>query len=990
MNRFRVLGPVEVWADDRQLALGGPRQVALLAFLLLHANRAVSADALIDAVWGSGRDGAAKRMQMAVARLRKALEPLESGNGSVLRTVRGGYLLSAAPGELDAEVFAELVQAGRRALDDGDAAGASQRLSEALALCRGPALAEVAFEDFAQPEIRRLDELKLSALEARIEADLQLGRHVELVPELEALLAAQPSRERLAGQLMTALYLAGRQGDALEVYQRTRAHLAEELGLEPGPALQTLQLRILEHSPDLAPSSSPASAAQPPAASATARLPLREIRLMGRERELAELSELLLDPDVAVLTLTGTGGTGKTSLALEASRRAVSAFTGDVALVELASIGEPAQVPGEIVRALEIQLEARETALAALKRVLRSRRMLLVLDNFEHVLDAGPDVAELVDACPLVTVMVTSRAPLRLGRERVYPVSTLEHPDPRGHRSTADLVRFPAVALFVERARSRAPEFAVADTNAASIAALCAHLGGLPLGLELAASLAGAFSPDAILRRLNGAPMTGSTGRRDAPSRHATLEATIDWSYRLLSADQRFLYASLGAFVGGFTFAAAESLVDRPSSSLFEDFQALLDQGLIRRGGEQAGERRFEMLEPIRQYALERLEETGALQAVFMRHARYYASFAESAERAMQGPQQEAWVGALDAEQANLRAVLQRSDRIGAIEPGLRISCRIGYWGMRDLCGEIKEWLAPALERYRAQSALRTKALHALGAAACWVDDFETASRALEECLRVVDRTGDPRLAAEAEGQMARADYLAGDTAGAAAHAERARALAPPTGDKWTRLLVLLVLVTATDDYPQARRDSEEALSLSAELGDKMWTGWLNSNLAYHALVAGDLETARRSNNQACMDASRQGSTSLKAVVAADTAMIKLIAGEEDPATELQLRSALAVASRTGDREWVRETLNGLAAIAHESGDGDRAATLAAAAEAIYDHPRVPLSDLIRQRFLGSLPEAALAGVDPATGVKMTPARIDALIADLTATAAPV
>jgi hypothetical protein len=198
------------------------------------------------------------------------------------------------------------------------------------------------------------------------------------------------------------------------------------------------------------------------------------------------------------------------------------------------------------------------------------------------------------------------------------------------------------------------------------------------------------------------------------------------------------------------------------------------------------------------------------------------------------------------------------------------------------------------------------------------------------------------------------------------------------------------VLVAATDDYPQALRDSEEALSLSAELGDRLWPGWLNANLAYQALAAGDLETARRSNNQARMHASRQGSTSLGAVVASDAAMIKLMAGEEYPAAERGLRSALAVASRTGDREFMRETLNGLAAIAHDSGDSDRAATLAAAAEALYDHPRVPLNDLIRRRFLGSLPEAALAGRDPATGMKLTLARIDAIVAEITATAAPI
>lgn len=251
MSAFRVLGPVEAWSDETRLALGGPRQVKLLAYLLLNANRAVSADAMVDAMWGADRDGAAKRLHMAVLRLRRALQPLDSPDGPRLRTVSGGYLLLVAPGDLDADVVDERVRSGRRALEEGDPAQASELLTEALALWRGPPLAEVAFDDFAQAEIRRLEELQLGALETRMEADLQLGRSADVIGELEGLAAEHPTREHLAGQLMLALYRAGRQADALETYQRTRAHLAEQLGLEPGPALKALQANILEQATEL-------------------------------------------------------------------------------------------------------------------------------------------------------------------------------------------------------------------------------------------------------------------------------------------------------------------------------------------------------------------------------------------------------------------------------------------------------------------------------------------------------------------------------------------------------------------------------------------------------------------------------------------------------------------------------------------------------------------------------------------------------------------
>ena len=251
MSSFRILGPIEAWSDGRQLATGGARQVAVLAFLLLHANRAVSSDALTDAVWGPARSSSDNRLSMAVARLRRSLAPLDGPAGSPLRTVRGGYLLSIGQHQLDAEVFAERVQHGIDAAQSGEPRVATEVLVSALALWRGAPLAEVAFEDFAHGEIRRLEELRLVALEARIDADLELGRHRRLIGELERLLAAHPSRERFAAQLMLALYRCEGHADALEVYQRIRRQLAEQLGLEPGPGLKVLHTQILRQDASL-------------------------------------------------------------------------------------------------------------------------------------------------------------------------------------------------------------------------------------------------------------------------------------------------------------------------------------------------------------------------------------------------------------------------------------------------------------------------------------------------------------------------------------------------------------------------------------------------------------------------------------------------------------------------------------------------------------------------------------------------------------------
>ena len=248
-----MLGPIEVWAGERCLVLGGPRQLALLAFLLLHANRPASSDALIDAVWGPDRGGASKRLQMAVARLRRALEPLDADGRSVLQTVGGGYLLSVAADELDADVFQRRLQDARDVLDSDQPARALELLDEALALWRGPPLAEATFESFAQVEIRRLEELRLVALETRIDAELRLGRHLALTGELEALVAEHPLRERLRAQLMLALYRSGRQAAALEHYRQARSMLVSELGLEPARELAELERRILAQDPTLDP-----------------------------------------------------------------------------------------------------------------------------------------------------------------------------------------------------------------------------------------------------------------------------------------------------------------------------------------------------------------------------------------------------------------------------------------------------------------------------------------------------------------------------------------------------------------------------------------------------------------------------------------------------------------------------------------------------------------------------------------------------------------
>ena len=344
MASMRILGPIEAWTGDRRLGLGGPRQLALFAYLLLNANQAVPNDLLVEALWGPARSHSDNRLQMAVARLRRALAPLEETAAATLRTVSGGYLLAVDPDELDAAVFTRLVHEGLSSLEGGAPDAAYTALAEALRLWRGPPLAEVAFEDFAQPEIRHLQELRLVALEGRIDAELQLGRHGRLIGELEALLAQHPTRERLARQLMLALYRGGRQQQALEIFHRTRVQLAEQLGLEPGPALKMLQTQILEQAPSLLgePDDRLVRAGPDPVARlsltswpVTAPLPGRlephgPAVFVNRQTERAALrtalEEVMVSGSQAVV-ITGDPGIGKTRLVSEVARAAHAAGT---------------------------------------------------------------------------------------------------------------------------------------------------------------------------------------------------------------------------------------------------------------------------------------------------------------------------------------------------------------------------------------------------------------------------------------------------------------------------------------------------------------------------------------------------------------------------------------------------------------------------------------------------------------------------------------
>jgi predicted ATPase/DNA-binding SARP family transcriptional activator/class 3 adenylate cyclase len=729
--RFAILGPLVVVDDQgREVALR-LKQRAVLAVLLLHAGEVVSSDRLIDELWGEHAPAtAAKTVHVYISQLRKAL-----GEDALLTRARG-YALQTERIETDVDEFRSLAADGHRALSIGDARGAAERLREALALWRGPALVDFAYEPFAQDEISRLDEARLAAVEDRIEAELALGDHGVLVGELEVLARQHPLRERICAQLMLALYRSGRQAEALDVYQRARTHLSDELGLEPGPELKALQMQVLEQASSLA--ADPANAVIPIGAAGVPPRP--PMPLIGRSEDLAMLCGLLGGADGCLVTLVGPGGVGKTRLALEVVRAAAPSFRHGVCWVELAGVARSEDVGSTLVRALGVTPVSGESTREALLRFLTGKRLLLAIDNFEHVLAAAGLVAELHAVCHGLGLLLTSREALDLAAEQVVIVAPLAVPATDGGAGLAEIEATPGSALFLAAARRRGERFAIDATSAPTVAQICARLEGLPLALELAAARTAFLSIDELAAGLEQAVTDLGVGPRDAPERQQTLTATVEWSYRLLDEHQQAAFRRFAVFAGGATLGAATAV----TGATRETLEALTAKSVLERRRHSDRSTRLQMLETIRQYALEPLMEDPDQQAVRRRHYEHYLRLAEETVPRISTHDEAAALTVLDIEIDNMSAALQWA-LTNARDRGVRLAGRLGgYWDIRA-DPEGLRWLEAALDAGATLASPRDLATaryyHAqqLG----WRNDLEPAIDGLRAALSLYREAGD-------------------------------------------------------------------------------------------------------------------------------------------------------------------------------------------------------------------------------------------------------
>ena len=750
---LRILGPVQAVRAGRDVPLGGPRQRAVLALLLLDAGRAVPAGQLAEALWlGSPPAGAAKTLRSYVSRLRTALAP------EVAVAARGGgYALIAEAGLVDAARFERLVGAGQGALGLGEAAVAAGRFAEALALWRGRALADVADVEPLALEAARLEELRLVAVEGRAEAGIALGQPGEVVAELERLVAEYPVRERLWRLLVLALYRAERQADALAAYRRARAMLAEELGLEPGEELRELAQAVLRQ--------------EVPAAPRQERhgLPARLTSLVGREEELAALGRLL--GRTRLVTLTGPGGVGKTRLAVELADGAAERFPDGVWLADLAALTDAELVASRLMETLGVRQTGDLPVIEALRYRLRSAELLLVLDNCEHLLDPCARLAgELLGSCAGLRVLATSREPLGVAGEAVFSVPPLAVP--AGPADEAAIAASPAVRLFLDRAAARAGGDVAAAV--ATVGEICRALDGLPLAIELAAARTSALSVAEIERHLADKFRFLAYRRPVAGARHQALKAAIGWSYELLPEPERSSFRVLSVFAGGFRLSQAAVVCGTGDEAAAVDLvDALVSKSLVVAEASAAGTR-YRLLETIREYAAGQLGEAGEADEVRLRHATTFLGLAE----------RERDLAVLAGEHDNFRTALEWSlEREG--ETGPRLAAALGgFWLARGLYQDGQSWLERAVAAVPSAGLLRAELLRLLGTVLYAAGDLDRAGVVLAEGMRAADAAGLPVVGARiAVLQVEIGSLATGNTPKAFADCEAAIAALEAAGD---------------------------------------------------------------------------------------------------------------------------------------------------------------------------------------------------------------
>lgn len=841
------------------------KQRALLICLLLDLGRAVSADRLIEAVWGARPPvSAANLLTVYVSQLRRAI------GVEAIETRHGGYAVAIDPDDLDAHRFERLVAEGTAARAAGNPRLALSRLKHALGLWRGSALADVANAAFAEPEARRLEELRLTSLEERLAAEFDLGNHETVAREARALARSEPYRERPRQLLMLALYHADRQAEALEAYQEFRALLRDELGLEPTADLRNLQRAVLRHDVE------PAGAA---VSEVRFELPAPVTSLIGRQSEIAELSDLLQRRGTRLVTVTGLGGSGKTRVALALAERMRDSFANGVAFVELAPIEDPGVVVVAIAQRLGVAERGDEDLLQTLSRWLAPLELLVILDNVERLVDAGSTLVQLLKEAPMLTIVATSRRVLHLSGEHLFPLPPLPIDD--------------AVRLFATRALARDPTLDRDSLESESAREICRRVDCLPLAVELAATQVRPLGVENLRERLNTRVTLLANGPRDLPARQQNLRDTLTWSTDLLSPEERTQFARLGVFSGGCTTDAALAVCGGTAESL----AALVDHSLLRVSDE-SGAMRFSMLETVRDHALELLARSSAGDETRNAHAEYFANLIEHIDP--RGKEASTRLRLIDLDIENFRAAMDGFEHNGEDGAALRLATGLyHYWYLRGLLREGRSRLGGPLGRGAGSPAVRALALRALAGIDLVFGDNDSAE------------------------ERARAGIATGTEAGT---------LEPVMGCE----TVLGLAALGRGRLDEARTHIARSGALARELGLDADVVIADTNLAEISFRAGDLDDARH-RWESVLAWHEHGSGPESSVFA--LLGLAAIAHAEDRLDEAErlFERAREIADTAGFMQLVGHAHIGLAAVAAKRGNHAEAANRLGRADAMFD-----------------------------------------------------
>lgn len=888
-----MLGPLLVWTDQGdpvQIPAGQVRTV--LAVLLAHRGRAVSTDRLIDLLWPRRTPRtAAAAVQVKISQLRAALAAADPAARALVVSRGAGYSLDVTADAIDAGRFEALL------VPAADARSRADALTTALNLWRGPAFGEFSDEDFAAVEAARLAELRLSAVEARAEALLELGEYDTLAGELGAVVAEHPLRERLRAAHLRALYRAGRQSEALAGFTDLRERLRTELGVDPGPEIVAVHRAILTQDPLLAPR----------AATASTNLPGQLTELIGRAEATHEVRALL--GRCRLVTLVGPGGVGKTRLAIEAARTSTEHPDG-LWFVELAGIDRTADALATLVDTVHAVLglrdDIRSTAdpVDQLITALAGKQVLLVLDNCEHLVVVTAGLTErLLRALPGLRVLATSREPLGVPGEAVYPVAALELPHSPADIGVAALPKFSAIRLFTARAAAAAPGFALDAGNAAAVATICRRLDGIPLALELAAARVRALGVRELADRMDDRFELLVTGHRGGPGRQRTLRAMIDWSWEQLTVPEQAVLRRLSVHADGFGLAAAEQVcatAELTSGRILDLLARLVDRSLVAMTDTAAGPR-YRLLESVALYCSERLLAAGEADTVRAVRNEYYATLAEQAHDHLRGPDQRRWLTDLDTEYANLRSAVEDSVRRGAPVVALRLVLALAwYWFLRGRIGEGVRLLDAALGADRTAAPVLWARANGWRSALILLGRGECDRAALvRDGLAEFDRVDDPAGRAFTEWLLGEVLLGGGDQEVSAALAQRSLAGFVAAEDDWGRAAALSSAAhhaMLRGDLSAMARDAAESAGLFAVLGDRWGQLRAAELLARRAEIVGEyLEADLLRRNGLCR-AEELGLWPRVADMVSGLGRLALLAGDLDRAHLLHERAlALSV-----------------------------------------------------------------------------------------------